>query len=329
MHKFSLYETSSRFYLVGADILDKKFRILKIERMSELGDLSVADDCIIYTKADMNQLLETVGEGNKGSGGLKLRASTWGLLGFIRFTGEYYMLLITKRSQVAMLGGHYVYQIDATELISLASPNFPRPKADRQSEEARFVNILKNLDLTRSFYFCYSYDITNSLQRNISRNREALQSGSGPPTFDLNEMFIWNHYLLQPAFNALERVYDWCLPIIHGFVDQATLSVYGRIIYITLIARRSRYFAGARFLKRGANDFGYVANDVETEQIVAEMLTTSFHAPEGRFFASPNYTSYVQHRGSIPLYWNQDNSGVSPKPDIDCSLHHHLRKLLC
>ena len=32
------------------------------------------------------------------------------------------------------------------------------------------------------------------------------------------------------------------------------LSIYGRTVYITIIARRSRYFAGARFLKRGAND---------------------------------------------------------------------------
>ncbi len=65
---------------------------------------------------------------------------------------------------------------------------------------------------------------------------------------------------------------------------------------------------------------GYVANDVETEQIVSEMLTTSFHAPGPRLYANPNYTSYVQHRGSIPLYWTQDNTGVSPKPDIECTL---------
>lgn len=62
---------------------------------------------------------------------------------------------------------------------------------------------------------------------------------------------------------------------------------------------------------------GYVANDVETEQIVSEMLTTSFHAPGPELYANPNYTSYVQHRGSIPLYWTQDNSGVTPKPDIE------------
>jgi hypothetical protein len=37
-------------------------------------------------------------------------------------------------------------------------------------------------------------------------------------------------------------------------------------------------------------------------------------------YASPCYTSYVQHRGSIPLYWTQDNTGVTPKPDIDINL---------
>ena len=63
---------------------------------------------------------------------------------------------------------------------------------------------------------------------------------------------------------------------------------------------------------------GYVANDVETEQIVSEMLTTSFHAPGPKLYANPNYTSYVQHRGSIPLYWTQDNTGVTPKPGIEC-----------
>lgn len=50
---------------------------------------------------------------------------------------------------------------------------------------------------------------------------------------------------------------------------------------------------------------------------MSEMLTTSFHAPGPVLFSNPNYTSYVQHRGSIPLYWTQDNTGVSPKPDIE------------
>ena len=71
---------------------------------------------------------------------------------------------------------------------------------------------------------------------------------------------------------------------------------------------------------------GFVANDVETEQIVSEMLTTSFHAPGPQMFANPNYTSYVQHRGSIPLHWTQDNTGVSPKPAIECEYRCWLSK---
>lgn len=220
-----------------------------------------------------------------------------------------------------MIGGHYVYQIDGTELVPLTSSTSSRSKADKNPDEARFVGILHNLDLSRSFYFSYSYDITRTLQHNITRRRDALQRGlPNPNRSDHNAMFVWNHHLLEPAIAALKNTYDWCLPIIHGYVDQSTISVYGRVVNMTIIARRSRFYAGARYLKRGANDLGYVANDVETEQIVAEMLTTSFHGPGSQLYANPNYTSYVQHRGSIPLHWTQDSTGVSPKPDIELNL---------
>lgn len=175
MHKFSLYETASRFYMVGMDLSDTRFRILKIDRTSETGDLSVAEDDIVYTKREMSQLLDAIDDGNKSSGGLKLKCSAWALLGFIRFTGAYYMLLVTKRSQIAMLGGHYVYQVDGTELISLTTSNSSRMKPDKNHEEARYIAILNNLDLTRSFYFSYSYDITRTLQHNICRERKAHQ----------------------------------------------------------------------------------------------------------------------------------------------------------
>jgi phosphatidylinositol 3,5-bisphosphate 5-phosphatase len=321
MHKFSLYETAMYFYVVGGDLLDQRFRILKIAR-SESGDLNIQEDDIVYTKRETNQILNAIDERNRSSGGLKLKASFWGLLGFIRFTGPYYMLYVTKRSQVAMIGGHYVYQVDGTEMLPL-TPTLPvRTKSDKHPEEPRFVGILNNLDLTRSFYFSYSYDATRTLQHNIMRERQALQEGLPEPLqHDHNDMFVWNHHLLEPAKKAMANTYDWCLSIIHGYVDQAALSVYwGRVVYVTIIARRSRFFAGARYLKRGANDLGYVANDVETEQIVSEMLTTSFHAPGPTLFANPNYTSYVQHRGSIPLFWTQDSTGVSPKPDIELNL---------
>lgn len=321
MHKFSLYETASRFYMVGMDLSDTRFRILKIDRTSETGDLSVAEDDIVYTKREMSQLLDAIDDGNKSSGGLKLKCSAWALLGFIRFTGAYYMLLVTKRTQVAMLGGHYVYQVDGTELISLTTSSSSKLRPEKNHEEARYIAILNNLDLSRSFYFSYSYDITRTLQHNICRERWDHQDGRPKRSSqDYNTMFIWNNHLLDPALSNLKTPWEWCLPIIHGYVDQAKLSVYGRHVYITIIARRSRFFAGARFLKRGANDVGYVANDVETEQIVSELATTSFHSAGPNLHANSLYTSYVQHRGSIPLYWTQENSGVSPKPDIELNL---------
>ena len=89
-----------------------------------------------------------------------------------------------------------------------------------------------------------------------------------------------------------------CLPL-------PELTVLGRVVFITLIARRSRHYAGVRYLKRGVNDEGNVANEVETEQIVNEALTTPFYYPAPRDFLcggqdrprrapSPHYTSYVQ-----------------------------------
>ncbi|KAL7785238.1 Sac1 domain protein [Trichoderma ceciliae] len=320
MHKFSLYETVSRYYMVGVDVSEKRYRILKIDKTTEGAELNITDDKIVYSLREVNQLLDTIDDGNRGTGGIKLRCTTWGLLGFIKFTGPYYMLLITKKSTVAMIGGHYIHQVEGTELVPL-TPGRSKVDARNKPEEQRFLTILNTLDLTKSFYYSYSYDITRTLQHNITRERASLANGVVPwPNEDLNSMFVWNSYLLAPTAKVLQDPYDWCRPIIHGYIDQAALSIYGRTAHITVIARRSRYFAGARFLKRGANDLGYVANDVETEQIVAESLTTSFHAPGPRPYCSPQYTSYVQHRGSIPLYWTQDSTGVTPKPPIELNL---------
>lgn len=80
---------------------------------------------------------------------------------------------------------------------------------------------------------------------------------------------------------------------------------------------------------------GFVANDVETEQIVTDMATTSFHSTD-HLYGNPRYTSYVQHRGSIPLIWSQDTTNMSPKPPIECkrslvffSLASQLKAFLC
>lgn len=246
MHKFSVYETATRYYVVGADVMDQRFRILKIDRNADVGSLSVAEDDIVYTKKEMSQLLNAVDDGNKSTGGLKLKCSTWGLLGFVRFTGPYYLLLITKRSQVAMIGGHYVYQIDGTELIPLVTAQNSRFKADsRNTEETRFLGIMNNLDLSRSFYFSYSYDITHTLQHNIMKERDALAKNLPCPHLpNYNDMFVWNNYLLRPATDALKNTYDWCLPIIHGYIDQAGMCLESQLAKYVLTSQHFRYMVG-------------------------------------------------------------------------------------
>lgn len=66
-----------------------------------------------------------------------------------------------------------------------------------------------------------------------------------------NRKFVWNSHLLKHIEGALHP--DWILYIIHAFIGQSNICVYGRPIYLTLIARRSAEYAGTRFLKRGAN----------------------------------------------------------------------------
>lgn len=66
-----------------------------------------------------------------------------------------------------------------------------------------------------------------------------------------------------------------------------------------------------RYLKRGVNEKGRVANDVETEQIVFEEI------PGG---TPTHFCSVVQNRGSIPLFWSQETSKLNLKPDIVCKL---------
>lgn len=65
----------------------------------------------------------------------------------------------------------------------------------------------------------------------------------------------------------------------------------------------------SRYLKRGVNEKGRVANDVETEQIVFE--DTPDEIPT-------QITSIVQNRGSIPLMWSQETSKLNIRPDIIC-----------
>lgn len=76
-------------------------------------------------------------------------------------------------------------------------------------------------------------------------------------------MLFWRRPLRQ-AVNSSK----WVIPLIHGFWQQRSLALFGRTLTVSLIARRSKHFAGTRYRKRGVNFKGQVANDVETEQLI-------------------------------------------------------------
>lgn len=327
LQRFTIYNSKSTMYIVGSNAKESLFRILEINKddTDETKLTIIEDKSYFYTRKDMVDLMNTLNE--TLDGGISKISHGYGLLGLIKFTKGYYLSIITKCSQVAVMGGHFIYHIDETKLIPL-DINYKRPS--KYTDEERLLLIFKYLDLGKTFYFSYAYDITNTLQTNFIRHKQlaANYQRHGDMRFNdnlyknlnRNQRFVWNKLLLHPILNNEDiAVYEWFQPIIHGFIDQASISIYGKKVYITIIARRSRNFAGARFLKRGVNYGGDVANEIETEQIVADMLVTSFHDPKYGFYNNPRFTSFVQHRGSIPLYWTQDLNRL-PKPPIEINL---------
>ncbi|KAK7808522.1 hypothetical protein U0070_003159 [Myodes glareolus] len=334
VQKLVLYETRARYFLVGSNHAETKYRVLKIDR-TEPKDLVIIDDRHVYTQQEVRELLGRLDLGNrtktgqKGSSGLFRAVSAFGIVGFVRFLEGYYIVLITKRRKMADIGGHAIYKIEDTNMIYIPNDSVRITHPD----EARYLRIFQNVDLSSNFYFSYSYDLSHSLQYNLTVLRmplemlksetskarqesfdifedEGLTSQGGSGVFGISSepymKYVWNGELLDIIKSTVHR--DWLLYIIHGFCGQSKLLIYGRPVYVTLIARRSSKFAGTRFLKRGANCEGDVANEVETEQLVCDASVMSFTAG--------SYSSYVQVRGSVPLYWSQDISTMMPKPPI-------------
>uniref|UniRef100_A0A8C1DDL6 FIG4 phosphoinositide 5-phosphatase n=1 Tax=Cyprinus carpio carpio TaxID=630221 RepID=A0A8C1DDL6_CYPCA len=322
-----------RYFLVGSNNAQTKHRVLKIDR-TEPRDLVIIDDKHVYSQQEVRELLGRLDLGNrtkigqKGSSGLSRAVSAYGIVGFVRFLEGYYIVLITKRRRMADIGGHSIYKIEDTNMIYIPNDSVRVTHPD----EARYVRIFQNVDLSSNFYFSYSYDLSHSLQYNMTLlqmpcdagESEELNTSGRQDSFDIFEeegiptqvvhglinepyaKYVWNVRLLEKVKDIVHP--DWLLYIIHGFCGQSKLLIYGRPVHVTLIARRSSRFAGTRFLKRGANCEGDVANEVETEQIIHDASVMSLTAG--------SFSSCVQVRGSVPLYWSQDISTMMPKPPI-------------
>ena len=117
--------------------------------------------------------------------------------------------------------------------------------------------------------------------------------------FDSQDAFIFNH-MMQQSLDATLLPYS--VLILQGFVHQEQIVLDDCHCVFTIISRRSRHRNGLRYQKRGVDDQGFVANFVETKQLLCVEMNSHTHQFQ-----------YLQIRGSIPLYWSQEN-GMKPVP---------------
>jgi hypothetical protein len=199
MEKYILYETAAFYYLVGCDAVETYFRVLKLNRSilkPKTLDEILTEDPLVYNKDELGFMLEMIHEGNKTTGGLTRTAVAYGLVGFVKFLDCYYFTLITQKKKVGCVGSNFIYSIKAAEVFAV------RPREDTSGElsimkiwktvnrklnktntdqaESRYMGLFQFIDISKDFFFSYTYDLTHSLQHNF------LMSSSNafpPPPF--------------------------------------------------------------------------------------------------------------------------------------------------
>lgn len=207
------------------------------------------------------------------------------------------------------------------------------PKVAERFEKRLTDELHKIFDDSHNFYYSRTLDLTNSLQRQYEIEKMLeTEEGTGRPVTDItrwwkhvDDRFFWNKHMLKDIIALGSPDCDqWILPIIQGFVHLSQIAVdpadsnplntesltntstCDETFTLGLISRRSRYQAGTRYNRRGIEQSGKVANYVETEQIVSIICSDSIHR-----------ASFVQVRGSVPIFWSQPEYKFRPPPRLD------------
>jgi len=200
-------------------------------------------------------------------------------------------------------------------------------------DEQRYLKMLQfvvenaALDHTSSFYFCYTYDLTRSLQINLTKKNKGNNQH-----VTLDEHFHWNQALtrnfVQLSSNnnnnkQVDSAVNQCtVPVIRGFVQIKNVTLNnGKSFKFALVSRLSHKRVGTRYFTRGIDQEGNAANYAETEQIVE--------------LENQQWLSFVQIRGSIPVHWSQKpclkyqpKIKISEKKDSFKGLKKHFDELL-
>lgn len=236
-----------------------------------------------------------------------------------------YVIVITKAQPVGRLRGHMVYKIVSTDILPM------RERQVHDPDEDRFLLILKSFIKSGPMYFSYSIDLTNSFQR------QAQHDSSTSLWQRADDRFFWNRFVQSDFIDYRNMgargqpgpqpgADPYILPVIFGMLEIHPTTFKGTPLTVVLITRRGRHRGGTRYFSRGIDDEGHVSNYNETEQVVVfndsgagmsgftggnNMQT---HKTENR---EMQIMSYVQTRGSVPVYWAEINTlSYTPKLQI-------------
>ncbi|KAI9905615.1 hypothetical protein PsorP6_013446 [Peronosclerospora sorghi] len=184
-----------------------------------------------------------------------------------------------------------ILELSLLPISAAAHENFFKHASTREKQDEReYCRMLTSVLASRTFYFSYDLDLTLSAQKRALASSSLAAQRQAPLYARAEEDFFWNKPVLG-QFMELE-LSDWIVPIISGFVKVIKkCDVNGQRCDILFFTRRSWKRVGTRFNVRGIDKDGYVANFAETEMLLVKPCRS--------------VCSYVQVRGSIPLYWDQ------------------------
>jgi hypothetical protein len=249
----SVYTTKGNIFVVGFDRSSSSYKILVVDRpaMAAPESLVIVQDTLEYSRSQLEAKIKFLADSYSTME--KVAENAVCIFGFIKLLDSYYLILVTKKVKVASVHGHYIYSIADTQMVQVTF------KPRQNAEESRYKSLLQITDLTKEFYFSFTYDLSNTMQNNFV-NVSDYRSGHKV----VRDMFVWNSFALKPLTGVIEGIATreenpWVVPIIHGFVMQRSFRLAGgQLMKVTLIARRSRMFAGTRYLRRGVNSDGWV-----------------------------------------------------------------------
>ncbi|PVV01603.1 hypothetical protein BB560_003974 [Smittium megazygosporum] len=224
----------------------------------------------------------------------------------------------------------YAPKVDNSYLGPYSMYNVKKKTSFYRNYNVRSFKLISYLEKA-NLYFSQTYDLTKSQQEQELDKLSNIFDPSSPESEQTNfwhlqrfkrNRFRWNNFMLESFIQFQRRMSfseytlfqkrKYILNLIQGYVGcyesytRANYSDNAPISYM-MISRLSASRIGARFLTRGIDDYGNVANSAETEVVVSSGNRWSL--------------SYVIIRGSIPLFWTQQGIQIgSHKAELTRSI---------